>query len=313
MFSIDINEEQWSKRILELLLIDRTTNRNILWATQDYEYLGEGYNSHLPIEIYQITGEYSNLIKPRIAKNKDNKGIRTKEKAEVFTPSWICNEQNNLIDNIWFESNNVFNKTFDKNWKTNLDRIKFLNKNNKTWQKYVDEKRMEIACGEGPYLVSRYDTVSGEMIEVKNRIGLLDRKLRVVHENTNTEKEWLKWSQRAFESVYGFEFQGDNLLLARENLLMSYVDYMIEKLLREPTELELNKIASILSWNIWQMDGLTFTIPYKTQKNLFNQMSFLELESKKEKEQVTYSRVKDWRSNEIILFSDLTNRGDLNG
>jgi hypothetical protein len=30
--------------------------------------------------------------------------------AEVFTPSWICNAQNNLIDNTWFGRDNVFNK-----------------------------------------------------------------------------------------------------------------------------------------------------------------------------------------------------------
>jgi hypothetical protein len=39
---------------------------------------------------------------------------------------------------------------------------------------------MEISCGEAPYLVSRYDTVSGNIISVDDRIGLLDRKLRVV-------------------------------------------------------------------------------------------------------------------------------------
>ena len=44
-------------------------------------------------------------------------------------------------------------------------------------------KRLEITCGEAPYIASRYDTVSGEPIEIKRRIGILDRKLRVVTEN----------------------------------------------------------------------------------------------------------------------------------
>lgn len=32
----------------------------------------------------------------------------------------------------------------------------------------------------------------------KQRIGLLDRKLRVVKEISNNETDWLKWSKRAF-------------------------------------------------------------------------------------------------------------------
>ena len=56
-------------------------------------------------------------------------------------------------------------------------------------------------------------------IPVKDRIGLLDRKLRIVNENAEDDKEWLKWSLRAFQSCYGHDFQGDNVFLARENLL----------------------------------------------------------------------------------------------
>ena len=50
---------------------------------------------------------------------------------------------------------------------------------------------------------------------------MLDRKLRVVNENVDNEKEWLKWTKKAFESVYGFEYQGDNLFFARVNLVIT--------------------------------------------------------------------------------------------
>ena len=92
-------------------------------------------------------------------------------------------------------------------------------------EKYVDAKRLEISCGEAPYLVSRYDTVTGKEITIEQRIGLLDRKLRVVGENTNTEEEWFKWTKRAYESTYGYEYQGDSLLIARENLLSTLLKY----------------------------------------------------------------------------------------
>ena len=127
----------------------------------------------------------------------------------------------------------VFNVENGKSWIATTDKIEFPHKKNKTWQKYVDERRLEITCGEAPYLVSRYDTVTGKPIDLYKRIGILDRKMRVVNENTTSEDEWLKWSERAFQSVYGFEFQGDSLLIARENLLISYCDYMQEKLKRK--------------------------------------------------------------------------------
>lgn len=131
-----------------------------------------------------------------------------------------------------------------------------------TWQSYVDANRLEITCGEAPYLVSRYDSVTGEPIDISQRIGLLDRKLRVVFENASNDDDCLIWIKRAVQSVYGYEFQGDNLFLARKNILLSVVEYFVQKFLAEPTEDFLLDVAEIISWNLWQMDGLTNAIPY---------------------------------------------------
>lgn len=305
MFIIDVDEGKWSKKIIETLLIDRTTNRNIIWGTDDYEILGREYDSHYPILYSLITGKNSNVIQPRILKTKESQGKRTKGKAEVFTPSWVCNAQNNLVDNAWFGGENIFNKEFEKGWKTNTEKIKFPDKRNRTWKKYVDERRLEITCGEAPYLVSRYDTVSGKPLELKDRIGMLDRKMRVVRENTDSDTEWLKWSERAFQSVYGFEFQGDSLLIARENLLASYCDYMEEKLNRHPTEKELLNIAKIISWNLWQMDGLTYTIPYEEAEPI-GQITLFDFQ---EKDKKILCIIKDWRAKRIYTFQDLVNKG----
>ena len=309
IFTIDVDENKWDREILEILLIDRTTNRNIIWATSDYEPLGQEYNSHFPILTELIINDRSDVIKPRVLKTKDNQGNRTKKKAEVFTPSWVCNAQNNLVDNSWFGRDYVFNIEQNKSWKTTTNKIKFPDVKNKTWKKYVDERRLEITCGEAPYLVSRYDTVSGKSINLFDRIGLLDRKMRVVHENTNNEYEWLKWSERAFQSIYGFEFQGDSLLLARENLIASYCDYMDAKLHRSPSKKELAKIAKIISWNIWQMDGLTYTIPYKKVKEQAEQLHFLSFEDDN-KDKLCI--IKDWRSKKNVKFRDLITRGEIN-
>lgn len=39
-----------------------------------------------------------------------------------------------------------------------------------------------------------------------------------MNENTESYEDWLKWTTRAFEATYGFEYQGDSLLIARINL-----------------------------------------------------------------------------------------------
>ena len=120
---------------------------------------------------------------------------------------------------------------------------------------------MEIACGEAPYLVSRYDTTSGKVISIMDRIGILDRKLRIINENIDEEKEWINWVIKAYKSVYGFEWQGDSLLIARENLLYTFTDNYFYKFSKKPDLETVEEIAKIISWNIWQMDGVKCVVP----------------------------------------------------
>ena len=181
MTNIDIKENnlyRLDSRLLDILLADRTTKKNLIWATDNYASRGVGYQSGDQISVFSIIKRNGSIIKPRVEKSKKEQSERVKSKAEVFTPSWICNAQNNLIDNAWFERENVFNIEMEKGWVTNSEKIAFPD--GKTWQDYVKENRLEITCGEAPYLVSRYDTVTGEEIPIEKRIGLLDRKLRVV-------------------------------------------------------------------------------------------------------------------------------------
>ncbi len=296
----------FSEEILSILLLDRTTDKNILWATDDYPPI----SSKSQIQISQITGLHSERIKPRIQKQKEEQQSRTRNKAEVFTPSWICNAQNNLIDEAWFGRKDVFNsaeivdgKASEKKWKARKGKIKLSTdiESGKTWQDYVKLTRLEITCGEAPYLVSRYDTVTGKIIKLKERIGLLDRKMRVICENAANEAEFFLWATVAFQNIYGFELQGDNLLLARTNLLLSFNEYTKYFLKRSPTEEEQKKIAEIISWNLWQMDGLTFSTPFSSgddseQGFLFEEMNTVENFP---------CKIMDWKENKIILYKSL--------
>lgn len=257
--------------VLSILLIDRTSNKNIIWATDNYKNKGIGYGENQTIEINLITGKNGNIIKPRIEKNKKEQQVRAREKAEVFTPSWVCNVQNNLIDEAWFGYKDVFNKEINDGWETIYRKVKFPE--NKDWKEYIEDTRLEVSCGEAPYIVSRYDTVSGKVIPIKDRIGLLDRKLRIVTENTETKEEWLEWVEKAYKNVYGYDWQGDNVLIARENLLFTLVDYYRDRFKEDIDKATLIIFAEIISWNIWQMDGLKCVIPNSCKNQTIEQMS----------------------------------------
>ena len=250
--------------VLDILLRDHTTQKNIFWATDNYQYIGKDYDFASPILPELITGEHGNVIMPRVKKDKDLQQSRVRDMAEVFTPSWICNAQNNLIDNAWFDRVNVFNTEITNpdglhSWQVNAEKIVFPE--GKTWKHYVRDTRLEMTCGEAPYITSRYDTTTGEYIPIENRIGLLDRKLRVVSENVNTSGEWLKAAQMAYMNTYAFEWQGDSLLLAREAMLYTFIDYFTHKFGKLPQLNSIQYIAYIISWNVWQMDGLKGVVP----------------------------------------------------
>lgn len=306
---IDIIEQELtnhSKDLLDILLFDRTTRKNICWATDYYISYGVEYMPQEPITKELITGPNSHLLKPRVLRSLDEKNLRTKDKAEVFTPSWVCNEQNNSVDEVWFERKDVFNTTDNKNqtWKATEEKIAFPK--SKTWKKYVDAKRLEISCGEAPYLVSRYDTVTGNEIPIRERIGLLDRKLRVINENTDNEDEWYKWAIRAYQSTYGYEYQGDNLLLARENLLYTFIENMEYKFSKKPSDEQLIEIAKIISWNIWQMDGITMTAPFSERPKNNTQISLFDFDNTVNSEvEAIPCKIYDWRANNSLEFRNL--------
>ena len=116
--------------VLDILLRDHTTQQNIYWATDNYQELVKEYQFHSHIETTSITGENGHIIMPRVKKDKDLQQARVREMAEVFTPSWICNAQNNLIDNAWFEKDNVFNQELimpdgTQKWEVNRNKINF--------------------------------------------------------------------------------------------------------------------------------------------------------------------------------------------
>lgn len=258
--SIDILENNLlyeNPKLLEVLLIDHTTNKNIFWATDSYIDYGKGYGYNDNITVAAITGKHGNIIMPRALKSRSEQMRRSRQMAEVFTPLWVVKKMNNFIDVEWHTTPHYFDNSQD------------------SWKNYILTTILEITCGEAPFLTSRYDTVSGEPIDINNRVGMLDRKLQVVNSNS-TDKEWKHWALLALGSVYGYEWQGDNLLLARESLLATFNEYHEQRFGVKPDKDTMLKAAEIISWNVWQMDGLKGVVPCScyeqrtTETNLFS-------------------------------------------
>lgn len=280
------------------LLKDHTTQQNIYWATDSYADLGDEYDFYAPITLEKMTSyvsdegkvlskqayeelieqdpelrnRFQEIIRPRSIKSREEQSKRAKDKAEVFTPAWICNAQNNLLDEAWFGRAEVFNSPDPADphrWINQTNAIDFPE--GKSWKDYVADMRIEITCGEAPYLCNRYDAVTGDYnVEVKYRIGILDRKLRIVSENVSNSTDWLLWAKVALRSTYGFEWQGDNLLLAREALFYTFQEHFIAQFgVNKFNQVKMRTmpgVAYIISWNIWQMDGLTFGLPGRDQE-----------------------------------------------
>lgn len=283
--------------LLEILLIDRTTKRNIIWATDSYEKLGKKFSPKKQIKSELVTGVYGSLIQPRAVKSRVEQDQRTREKGEVFTPLSIVDQMNRLIEQ------------------------SPVNKQN--WQTYVSELKLEIACGEAPFIVSRYNPVAhGAVIKIENRVGFLDRKLRVISKYCDKPREWLEWAKIAYQSSYGYEWQGDSLLIARENLLYSLIDYYEEKFNCKPSLDVQHEFAEIISWNIFQMDGLKYVIPMSCRHEtkvilgeltLFGKLPDIVEEHECEgckfnrvmKHNGKYVKIKDWVENKTVEFVNL--------
>lgn len=271
--------------ILNILLIDRTKstpkrNKNIIWANENYiKYGSSSYSSTSEILPELVTGDMGQIIMPRALKSQELKKIRTKSKAEVFTPTWIVKKQNDEID---------------KNYED--DKL----------ESYIARKWLEIACGEAPYMATRYDMENGKEIPLNKRAGFIDRKLKRINDEIADKAEWQRLVEEAYKSSYGFEWNGDSLLLARENLLYTYRDYYYEKWSEEPLYGLFEGIAKIISFNVFQMDGLKYIVPLteKKEKVSNQQLSLFDDEIDEQWIIKPGKRVKimNWETNKMEFF-----------
>src|SRR5699024_10247532 len=116
------------------------------------------------------------------------------------------------------------------------------------------------------------------------------------------EEEWLKLAVEIYTASYGYEYQGDSLLLPRENLILTFIDNYFYMFGAFPKEKILLEITQMISLNVFQMDGLTYEVPYSvggtgdfgTQLSLFDEVEVLKTETPK------FAKIKLWERNKIV-------------
>ena len=169
---------------------------------------------------------------PRYLKASDDQKGRTKEKAEVFTPVSIIKEMNDALDTNYISD----------------------------FEEYINERVLEATCGEAPFLSTRYDVATGQQIPCGERVGLLDRKLQRIPDGVD-KSEWITLATRSLKATYGYEWQEDSIFLARKNLLLNVIEYHIDRFKELPNQNIIEEWATIISYNIFRMDGVTLCIP----------------------------------------------------
>src|SRR5690625_2942656 len=271
--------------LLSLLLKDHTTGKNIKWGTDSYINHGYSFRDNQEIKINLITGWYEGFIRPRVDKDIDIQLERQRNKAEVFTPSWVIKLQ------------------VDATLK-DMEELSLVD--------FIKTKWLEITCGEAPYMVNRYDMETGEVLPLEERSGFIDVKFKKLNEAIESQEDWLKLAVEIYKASYGYEYQGDSLLLARENLILTFIDNYFYMFGAFPKEKILLEITKIISLNVFQMDGLTYEVPYSdggtgdngTQLNLFEE---IEVEGNITPELAT---IKLWQKNKLVEVKKMSERKD---
>ena len=82
----DILESEIPRDVLDILLKDRTTGKNILWMTDSYEHLESTFDIkmgiHDSIDADTISRPENKIIRPRVDKSKEEQRKRLVGKVE---------------------------------------------------------------------------------------------------------------------------------------------------------------------------------------------------------------------------------------
>ena len=80
---------------------------------------------------------------------------------------------------------------------------------------------------------------------------------------------------------------------------------------KKPSDEQLIQIAKIISWNKWQMDGITMTAPYSQRTKNNTQISLFDFDDTDNSEvEAIPCKIYDWRAKNSLEFRSMV-RGDI--
>ena len=145
-----------------------------------------------------------------------------------------------------------------------------------------------------------------------NTDNILDEFVKGMCEGGNTCDRYEISDKASWDEIRKAYDESDNILIARESLFYTFLDYyeaFCRDVLGHEGKLQistLRTIAYIISWNIWQMDGITKTLPLsgeheqaeieRQQFSLFDDNSEAETVSSANEIQkkTIYAKVAEW-------------------
>ena len=102
--------------------------------------------------------------------------------------------------------------------------------------------------------------------------------------------------------------------MARENIFYTYIEYYKDRFGEEPDTRDLHGIAHVISWNLWQMDGFNYAIPFckvdwgPRQLSLFDYIDsdeYIDYSYLTDTKGQQLCKIRDWRSKETLLFKNV--------
>lgn len=242
--------QEIDESVLETLLTDKSTRRPLVWPS------GPNHPA--------AWMSREDFLRPQLAAEDPQA-----EQAEFL--EW--NRKLNTLDAAWFGHEPAFNEESAQGWQTLSEPVAFDDPFH--WKKYVTRPVFLFQAGHGQALVFRPFAQGAEPMQYGKRMGILDRRLRIISENTREESEWLRWAESALQSLYGTDVSPLAIFQARLSALVAVREAYAQRFGGQLPVREEKYMVTTLCWNLFQMDprtGCSFPVeekPAPVQLSLF--------------------------------------------
>lgn len=243
--------QEFDDLILDILLRDKTTGKPLVFPPDQ--------TSGRPSPFLGLEDLYG------VQSQKD----MPDEAEEVQTLcSW--NRKLNQLDEVWFQRSGVFNTPTAEGWIPAADPVYFEDPFH--WKKYVNQQIYVPDLDWGAAL-----TFAGtsENLPLNERMGQLDRELRLVNENVRSQQEWQKRTSTMLARMLGCAKDPIRLFRARLCVLETCREAFQARFGHLPSARDEKALAHIVARNLFQSEDELNTVPFQEMEETL-QLSLFE-------------------------------------